>query len=262
VIETPEKGLEVIAGPPPALRPLTAIGTLDTPQRIDLGVTYRLALGEGEEAWLALSTPLSDAAIVLDMRSAAGERTNLQSSLSLLDTDGVIVARSVIGFNVIDHGYREIGLVSFGRVAAPARLKISNGGNPNLFWLTVFNSVRVPFVPLFGQVTPTLMQAGETWSGSIDPGVDLYFRTTLKKAAYKVYVDLTNVPRDRTNIQAHLTIMDALGAGPQTVLAFNEIDYAFRKTAQLRVPSDGPRILRLQNRNTPATYAIRIVPEG
>jgi hypothetical protein len=240
---------------------LSGLGTIDEPKRIEPDITYRVALDEGEAAFIAPPVA-ANLLVVLDLRSSASRRTNLQGALSILDADGSMIQPNVIAFNEIDYGYRKTKMISFGRKPPTVRLKLGNGSQSNVYWLTVFTTTRVPLVPFCGQATPRSLKVGAPQSGNIDPGEDLFYVTMLKKGTYKVIVDLTNAPRKQTNIIAYFAVTDALGGNQETVIGFNEIDYAFRKVGAVTLKSDGPRIFRLQNQNTPSTYSIRLVPEG
>jgi len=252
----------IAAGPAPATRTLPGTGSIERPQPIDFGVTYKAALDEGEAAFLALPAAVSALFMVLDMRPADGTHTNLQGRLSILDADGAMVEPHAITFNEIDYGYRRTRAISFGRTPATVRLKLGNSERRNVYWLTVFNTAQTPFVPLFGQVTPRPLKLGDAATGNIEPGEDLFFAITLKKGTYKVTVDLTNTPRTHTNIQAYLAVMDVFGGHQDHIIGFNEIDYAFRQVGSLSVKSDGAAIIRLQNQHAPATYTMRLIADG
>jgi hypothetical protein len=255
---TSEQGFEVVQGAPPLVKPLPALGTVDKPQAIDLGVTYRFKLEDLDTAYLGVP-PVTGLVMVLDMSTPNAERTNLQSGLSVLDRDGAVLIPRAIGFNEIDRGHRKVGIFSV-KQQSPLGLKLSNGGKSIVYCLTVFNAARVPFVPLFGEVTPTPMTIGDAASGALDAGEEVFYRVTLKKGNYRAILDFTNTPQDRTNIQGYLAILDAAGGNQTSVLGLNEIDVAFRKIGSFAIKHDGAAIIRIQTAKA-VKYTARIVPD-
>jgi len=252
------EGIEIVRGAAPPVRPLQGIGTVDQPQPIDLGVTYKFTLEDVDTAFLSVP-PVTDLLVVLDMHSAKGETTNLQSELSLLDRDGAVLIPTVISFNEIDHGHRKTGIVAV-KQKAPLSLKLRNGGHPIVYTLTAFGTPRIPFVPFFGNVTPGQLAVGQSVSGDLDAGEDAFYLVTLKKGNYRATLDFANVPRHTDNIMGYLAVLDAAGSNQTTVIGLNEIDVSFRKIGGLTVKRDGPAIVRIQSPK-PVKYTVRIAPD-
>jgi hypothetical protein len=98
-------------------------------------------------------------------------------------------------------------------------------------------------------------------SGDLDAGEDVYYTVPLKKGNYRAVVDFANVPRENTNIQGYLAILDAAGGNQEKAIQFNEIDVAFRKIGGVTVKRDGDSIVRIQTVK-PVKYTLRIAPEG
>jgi hypothetical protein len=193
----------------------------------------------------------------MDMQPADERSTNLQSTLSALDRDGGVLDDNMIRFNEIDRGYRKVGAIAV-KQPAPLGLKLLNGGKSVTYWLTVFNTSRTPFVPFFGKVTPTPLRVGESVSGLLEAGEDVYYNVMLRKGSYRTIVDFSNTPRANTNIQGYLAILDAVGSNQDQVIRFNEIDVESRKIGNVIVKRDGAAILRLQTVK-PVSYTVRIV---
>ena len=137
---------------------------------------------------------------------------------------------------------------------------IAAGGKSIIYCLTIFSTTHVPFVPLFGEVTPKPMTVGEATTGSLDGGEEVFYRIPLKKGNYRAIVDFTNTPNVRTNIQGYMAILDAAGGKQTGVLGFNEIDVAFRKIGGLAIKRDGPAIIRIQSIKA-VKYTVRIVSD-
>ena len=254
-----EDGFELVQGAPPPVRPLPAVGTIDTPQPIDLGVTYKFMLDDVETAYLSVPVAVTGLLMIVDMRPTRPESTNLQSRLSVLDRDGGVLEAGAISFNEIDRGYRRMGAISV-KQKSPLGLKLLNGGKPITYWLTVFNTSRIPFVPFFGDVTPRPLGVAETASGALDAGEDVYFTIALKQGRYRAFLDFANTPRDNTNIVGYLAILDAAGGNQKEVIRLNEIDVAFRRIAGVTIKRDGTAILRIQTVK-PVKYTLRIAPD-
>jgi hypothetical protein len=254
-----EDGFELVQGAPPPVRPLQALGTIDTPQPIDLGVTYKFMLDDVETAYLSIPVAVTGLLMIVDMRPTRPQTTNLQSRLSVLDRDGGVLEARAISFNEIDRGYRRMGAIAV-KQQSPIGLKLLNGGKPITYWLTVFNTARIPFVPFFGDVTPRPLRVAETASGTLDAGEDVYFTIALKKGSYRAFLDFTNAPRDNTNIQGYLAILDAAGGSQEKVIRLNEIDVAFRKIGGVTIKRDGTAIVRIQTVK-PVKYNLRIAPD-
>lgn len=255
---TSDEGFEVVEGVPPAIKSLPGLGTVDKPQPIDLGVTYQFTLEDLDVAYLGVP-PVTGVLIVLDMRSRTGESTNLQSDLSVLDRDGAVLITRAIHFNEIDRGYRRVGIFPV-KVRAPLGLKLNNGGKPMVYSLTLFGTARIPFVPLFGRVTPKAMVVSESAAGALDAGEEVFYRIPLKKGNYRAILDFANTPRDQTNIIGYLAVLDAAGGDQTQVLRLNEVDVAFRKTGAMVIKREGPAILRIQTEKA-VRYTVRIVPD-
>jgi len=254
-----ENGFELVQGAPPPVRPLQALGTIDKPQPIDLGVTYKFMLDDVETAYLTVPVAVNGLLMIVDMRPTRPESTNLQSRVSVLDRDGAVLEARAIAFNEIDRGFRRMGAIAV-KQKSPLGLKLLNGGKPITYWLTVFNSARIPFVPFFGGVTPAPMRVADTVSGALDAGEDVYYKVPLKKGNYRAFLDFANTPRDNTNIQGYLAILDAAGGNQERVIHLNEIDVAFRKIGDVRVKRDGAAIVRIQTVK-PVKYTLRIAPD-
>jgi hypothetical protein len=253
----PDGGLEVVAGAPPRVKQLETLGTIDRPEPIDLGVTHTFMLHDVDTAYLSVQVPVNGLIAIMDMQPADERSTNLQSTLSALDRDGGVLDDNMIRFNEIDRGYRKVGAIAV-KQPAPLGLKLLNGGKSVTYWLTVFNTSRTPFVPFFGKVTPTPLRVGESVSGLLEAGEDVYYNVMLRKGSYRTIVDFSNTPRANTNIQGYLAILDAVGSNQDQVIRFNEIDVESRKIGNVIVKRDGAAILRLQTVK-PVSYTVRIV---
>jgi hypothetical protein len=254
-----DDGFEIVQGASPPVTLLPAIGTIDKPQPIELGVTYKFLLDDVETAYLSVPTAVTGLAMTVDMRTTTSESTNLKSRLSVLDRDGGVLQANVVSFNEIDRGYRRTGMISV-KQKSPLGLKLLNGGKAITYWVTVFNTSRTPFVPFFGEVTPKPLGVGQTVSGALDAGEETYFRVALKKGTYRAILDFTNAPRQNTNIQGYLAILNAAGGDQQRVIRFNEIDVAFRKIGAVTVKRDGMAIVRIETVKA-VKYTLRIAPE-
>jgi hypothetical protein len=85
---------------------------ISNPLSLELGVLNKVDLAKNEEYYFQLSSPANNLKIFLDMRRDDNRRSNLQSSLSVLDQDGGVTKDRAIDFNEIDVGYRKTTLLT------------------------------------------------------------------------------------------------------------------------------------------------------
>ena len=241
-----ENGLDVVQGPPPPVRPLQALGTIDKPQPIDLGVTYSFALDGADAVYLSVPVAVNGLAIIVDMRPTKRSWALLESDLSVLDRDGGVLQDRAIRFSNTGWGVRKTGAIAI-KQKSPLGLKLVNGGMSDTYWLTVFNTARIPFVPMFGGITPGPLAVGQSVSGSLDSGDGLYYRVALKKGTYKAILDFTNTPQRYGLIQGTLAILDQAGGNPQEVFRLTAADVAFRKVGTITIKRDTTAIVYLAN---------------
>jgi hypothetical protein len=239
-------------GPPPD------VNGIDNPAPLRPGVVHKLTLDKEEDYYFRLSSPIGAAKVLQDIRLPPGEsRTNLISRLSILDEHGAVVQERVLSFNEIDIGARKTAIVTL-RPPTGVILRLVNGGVTADFWIAVLAPDASAFIPLFGTVVPRRMtSAGET-SGELGAEEDVYYSTPLPAGKYRVVVDFTRVPRDRSNIAGAVTVLDADGGNEQKLVAFNAIDTTDRQVETFSVKRDEPRILRIRNVHGTVRYAVKI----
>ena len=102
--------------------------SVDNPAPLAFGALHKVTLEQNETFYFRLATPASAFTIIEDVRLKKRERGNIQTKLSILDTDGGVVEPNIIHFNEIDVGYRKT--VSFS-VKQPVRFgfKLVNVGS-------------------------------------------------------------------------------------------------------------------------------------
>ncbi|MDQ3650704.1 MAG: hypothetical protein M3458_10625 [Acidobacteriota bacterium] len=81
---------------------------IDNPSPMRLFVPSKVSLDRNESTYFSMSMPAGDLKIALDTRRSDGSSGNLQSSLSILDSDGAELKANAISFNEIDWSYRRV----------------------------------------------------------------------------------------------------------------------------------------------------------
>jgi hypothetical protein len=239
-------------GPPPD------VNGIDNPAPLRPGVVHKLTLDKDEDYYFRLSSPIGSAKVLQDIRLPAGERrTNLISQLSILDEHGAVVQDRVLSFNEIDTGARKTAMVTL-QPPTGVIVRLMNTGVTADFWIAVLAPDALAFIPLFGALVPRPMSsAGET-SGELGTEEDVYYSTRLAAGRYRLIVDFTRVPRDRSNIAGAVTVLDADGGNEQELVAFNKIDTTDRQVGTLSIKREELRILRIRNAHGTVRYAVKI----
>ncbi|MDS4031860.1 MAG: VWA domain-containing protein [Candidatus Contendobacter sp.] len=232
---------------------------IDNPFPIQLGMTSKIVLDQNERGYFKISLPADTFKVILDTYQFDGKDGNLQSSLSLLDQDGVSKKDNIIHFNEIDTGYRRIYRFS-SEAPTEVGFKLANENRRAIFWLTVLKESDSNILPFFGKTIPMEMAEGAAKSGALDTNASAYYITPLKKGDYKVLVDFTNAAGKSTNLQGYLAILDADGGNQKELVKMNEIDVSYRKSGLFSNSGDQAIILRIVNKSSPIKYSIKVTP--
>jgi len=233
--------------------------SVDSPAPLAFGALHKVTLERNETIYFQLVTAANAFTIIEDVRLQNRERGNLQTKLSILDTDGGVVQSDIIRFNELDVGYRKT--VSFS-VKQPVRFgfKLVNvGSRSSDVWLTVTPEGQKQFLPFFGEVVPRPWPAGKDAAGTLEKIEDAYYLVRLPRGENRVILDFTNAKRERSNLQGYLAVLAADGGAQEEILHLNELDTTYRMVGSISVKTDEPLILRLQNNGSTAiNYNLRI----
>lgn len=263
------KKVEIQSIQPPSLdqKPLevadqsieATIHAIDNPFPIKLGMTSKIILDQNEHGYFKISLPADVFKVILDTYQFDGKDGNLQSSLSLLDQDGVSKKDNIIRFNEIDTGYRRVYRFS-SETPMELGFKLANENRRAIFWLTVLTDSDSNRLPFFGKTIPMEMAEGVAKSGALDTNASAYYIMSLKKGDYKVLVDFTNAAGKNTNLQGYLAVLDADGGNQKELVRMNEIDVSYRKSGLLSNSGDQAVIIRIVNKSSPIKYSVKVTP--
>lgn len=237
--------------------PATGATSIDNPAPLAFGAIHKVTLERNEEYYFRLSEPANAIEIVEDVRLQKDEKGNLQTQLSILDTDGGVVEAAVVRFNEIDVGFRRTA--SFSR-KQPARwgFKLVNTNGVADVWLAVTPEGGTQFFPFFGSVVPRPWSAGKDATGTLEKNEDVYYLVHLSQGEHRAILDFAHATRVHSNLQGYLAALDADGGGQQIIMRLNEIGVSYRAIGSVTVKDDGPVILRLQNSNGVVNYNLRL----
>jgi hypothetical protein len=246
------EGLSVVEGA------ATGAATVDNPAPLEPGTVHHVTLDPDGEYYARLTEPAADLRIVLDMRRVDKRRSNLQTRLSILNPDGIVIEDRALVFNEIDVGARKTTSWS-ARSQAPVGFKLLNTGSAAAeYWLTVRPEPAPQLVPFFGDVVPQGLAPGAAGSGTLDADEDAFYIVPLLRGEHQLIVDFANAGKRSTNIQGKVALLEADGGGSQDIVVFNEIDVSHRKSATFRRREDGPVILNIQNDVHTIDYRVRL----
>jgi hypothetical protein len=229
----------------------------DDPVSLDLDTITRVRLESNEAFYLRLTAPMRGVDLVLDVRLVDNYRSNLLSTVSVLDENGGVLRDGVIAFNDIDRT---------GRVTAsyegttPVRLgfRLQNGAASADHWLTVRRSGSVDLVPFLGELKPAPLELGQTYMGRLEVNERVYHRAALPSGEYQAVVDFVRQPPSRGNIRGALLLLDATGKRLSRVLDFNQIDLSYRKVGTFTVSQESPVLLETQSGGDTIDYSLRV----
>jgi len=231
---------------------------VDKPLPLELGITYKISLEPNGEYYFEYPSLLNNFKVVLDMRLASGNNSNLQSSLSVLDVYGATLKGNIIRYNEIDVSQRKT--VSWSsKKPIVAGLKLRNDNSNAVFWLTVVEEKFSQFIPFQGGTTPKLITLQESVSGDLNVNEYTYYITTLPKGEYVIILDFFNSHRRNTNIQGYLSILNSDGGKQRVVIKYNEIDVSYRKTATLTLKNNKTQIIKIQNESGSVNFNMKII---
>ena len=231
--------------------------TVDNPLPIAFGGLRMVTLEQNETYYFRLPSPTSAFTIVQDVRLRKKARSNLQTQLSILDTEGGVVQANIISFNEIDVGFRKTGSFSV-KHPAQFRFKLVNVAKPSDVWLGVMPEGQKQFLPFFDEIVPQPWPAGKDAAGTLERDEDAYYLVRMPRGDSGVILDFTNAKQEHTNLQGYLAVLAADGGGQQEIIQLNEIDVSYRKAGTISIKTDERVILRLQNSGPTVTYNLRI----
>lgn len=231
--------------------------SIDRPAPIAFGAMHKVTLDQNDEYYFQLPAPASAIRIIEDARLPKNERSNLQTQLSILDTDGGVVQADIIRLNQIDVGFRSAASFS---TKQPVRwgFKLVNTARTADIWLTVLPEGQNQFLPFFGTVVPKPWSAGKDATGTLDQNEDVYYLVHLPRGDNRVILDFANVKHESVNLAGYLAVLNADGGGQNPIMHVNVIAVSHRNVGSVTVKADGPLILRLQNWNDPVNFTLRI----
>jgi hypothetical protein len=259
---------KVIAKPKVVIEPVSVpkmkvvsaeLHDVDEPLSVELDTVYKVALKQNEESYFQLSTPISNAKVILDIHQANNRSTNIQGGLSILDEDGIKIKGLSITFNEIDIGYRG-GLLPSSKDKRIIGFRVVNTNSNSIkAWLTVLKEDETLVVPFFGKIMPTPMTLEKKSSGMLNKdSMYAYHSIFLNAGDYKVVVGFSNLKRRNTNIQGYFAILDPNGLNQKKFIRFNEIDVSSRKAATFSIKKEGAYIMRLNTENSGVKYNLKI----
>lgn len=234
---------------------------IDNPSTLGLGTIQKISLEPDQEYYVRLSESAERVKVVLDMKRADSQYSNLLSRLSVLNRDGTVAEDSLINFNEVDTGARKTASWST-RQAAAIGFKLVNGNTPADFWLSVRQEPAPQFVPFFGTVVPLSIMLGESASGLLGLNEAAYYMTSLRQGDYQIVVDFANAERRSTNILGSAALLDGDGGNYREIVRFNEVDVSYRKAGTFPVRNDGPVIFNVQNNHDTVRYTVRLAQTG
>jgi hypothetical protein len=232
---------------------------LDNPEPLKLGDTYKTSLYENEEHHLKISLPAGRFKVILDSRRIDGKNSNLQGSLSILNSAGVVIKENAVYLNLIDFGYR--GVYPFNqRTPETLILKLANKTFKQKYWLTVLKESAPSFVPFFGEITPQPMEIDLPISGTLDRDASVYYSVRLARGDYKATVDFALTSNEKSNLQGYFATFDGDGGKQERVIRFNEINNSSRKSGVFSVRAESRVIFKIHNDAYPVDYKLIIEP--
>jgi hypothetical protein len=248
---------------------------IDNPFRMELGVPSQVSLDSGEQSHFGISLPAGEFKIILDARRAGGKFGNLLGAVSVLDRDGGELAQNVIVFNVVGVQHRAVHYFS---QESPLHIilklgnqmpKLDNKQDKATFWLSIFEKSAVT-PPLFASVVPQPMQPGETKSGPMDKGHNVYYLIALKQGSYKAFLDFGSANGKQINLMGSLQLLNEDGGFLDNLIEFNRVEANYRGTSTFTVKEDAVFMIRVYDMGGAVTelggivnrvnYATKIVP--
>lgn len=205
------------------------------------GTTVHFTLKAKEGKDIAMALPKGEYVIQADLKLVEDKSSNVQMEVDLLKTNGVSVEDRVLSSNAI---HRVARVAKTFRLAKPlaARLRVTNGGAPMEFWLTVIPSAKRTFLPFAFSNAPIKPVAIGTDSGkggmlakSPEDGFYTFHKVALPAGKYDVSLYLKQADGVRSNLQGSLVLLDKFGVPDLTDwdLRVNEIDVETRKDKRL-----------------------------
>ena len=234
--------LRVVNVPPSEIR------GRDNPLPLALGTVNRISLDNDEEYYLQLSEPIDDIKIVLDMRRADGQNSNLLSTVGRARSGWGGCGGSCDRLQR-DRRWRAKDGVMVREAAATHRLQAIERRCTGRLLAECGREPAPGFVSFFGSVVPEPLSLDEDKSGLLDQDEDAYYSASLQPGEYRVTVDFVNAERQNTNILGAVALLDADGGNSRRIIRFNEIDVSYRKPATFLVRDAAPIILNVQNDN-------------
>ena len=230
---------------------------IDNPLTVELETIYKFRLKKNEESYCQLLVPIGKAKIFLDKQLLKNYPTNLQSTLSLVDEDGIEIKDNVINFNEVDIGYRKEASLSLDKPAIIG-FRVLNGSAELDFWLTVLKNNDTQLVPFFGNRIPIPATVDEKKSGKLKEHTDVYYAIDLEKGNYKIVVDFINSKKNNTNIQGYVALLNPDGSKQTEIININETDIHTRQGTTVSIEKKGKYIFRIENNSRTIDYKLKI----
>ena len=229
----------------------------DNPAPLTIDTITKVRLGPSQEFYFRLDAPMRGIDLVLDVRLVENTRSNLVTTLSVLDENGGMLKDGVIGFNDIDRSGRMTASYE-GPALVRLGLKLRNGYSAADHWVTVRRPGSVDLVPFAGEIVPVSLTPGQTYTGPLDANERVYHRVTLPQGEYQAILDVVRQPPSKGNIRGGLVLLNEIGQRRARIVDFNEIDLSYRKVGAFTVSQDGPVILQTESGGDTLSYSLRL----
>ncbi len=227
-----------------------------------VGTTLHFTMDVDEIKDIAISLPKGDYVIQADLRLANVESSNIQMTIDLLKTNGVIVQNEILKANAV-HRVCRIARPFHISTALGARLRVKNGSKQLEYWLTVFPAARRPLVPFpfgGGEMKPLAVGTDNGKGGVLpkqcDDGFFVFHKIALPAGNYDVSLHLKQKGTEGSNLQATLRLLDKYGVPLENdwTIPMNEEGIEARKDRRLVVVRPATIYFMVTNDNDTHAY--------
>ena len=242
--------LSLLAGSRAATKP--------TPMKV--GETVSMTLERDTSQDYVVSLGKGSYRLVWDAERVDGTISNIIGKIQLLKPNGVIVDSRLLSFNETSVNGR-IGMIYRSPKPFVARLRVFNGSGAARMWLSVVPIAKTARVP-FGwgaSVTPARIASENGVGGTLEPNAVLFHSVTLPKGKWSISLGLKAPGEERTNLIAHVAMLDAQGMTLDgRLILMNETELQARAEGIVTMTKPTPILLRVANRTENKAYAYDI----
>lgn len=266
---------------------LTAAPLTAQTREATLSQPVEFELDRDEATVLGLQLPPGEYLVTVDTRRSDARMSNLQSRVSLLDADGVVIHGTPMAFNEIDTEFRRVSAFALRR-ASKVSVRVVNQHDPAEYMVVVhplsdgFLAWRArgekpaptigaedwPFAtgkagwmpyPFFGKTAPHPMALDEEQTGELEVGQSAYYAIALPKGDYRAVLGFEQARRTQSNLIGYIALLDSAGGSQEPLARINAIDTEFTAGGGFTLKRPTLIVLRVANghRNT-VKYTLRL----